>query len=131
MSIEEIKSEPIINKEHKKLIDMQFKDGNKLNSDVINMWMKVLSMDNSKEILEKAKPLGNYEDYLKKEEENYPGLYDYVMSLSDKEAIIKFNSLIDKFNAELDTIKKDFDFNKIRKYIEKARKITQGEIIKD
>ena len=127
MNFEKNSQKPVISKKDKELIDKNFRLGNKIYEDVLNLWMPMLLMSNSVKSLDCLRPIGHYEDYLQEIELNYPGIYDYVMSLSDIAFVTAFNKLIDQFNDDIARIKAEQDFDAIKKYVHKAREIVRGQ----
>ncbi|HRY82936.1 MAG TPA: hypothetical protein P5232_04555 [Candidatus Moranbacteria bacterium] len=115
MNIE--KKSPILSDDHKEMVDSSFNMGYKLDIDILNLWPTIIS----------PKPLEHYEEYLRRNEKGFPGMYDYIMLKSDPKAIVEFNNLVDKYNADLERIKKEADLEAISSYFERARKIIKGE----
>jgi len=102
-----------ISKNNKKLVDRNFDSKNKLYEDVLNVWAQAQMIPRNKEAIHTLGPIKHYEEYLAEIESGYPGIYNYVMSLSDPDLVVRFNRIIDDYNNDLDRIKEELDFDAI------------------
>jgi hypothetical protein len=110
---------------HKKMIKEDM-EGKKLYHDVLNC-LGLLLTDRGEDInVSKLHPLPHYEEYLRNEEAKYPGLRDLIMPLSDLVAVAKFDQLIDKFNNDLDRIKRAKDYQACANFVKEIFKFVRG-----
>ncbi len=81
---------------------------NGLYSDVFNIWLlpKTLYSENGINNLSK---LPTYEERLKEHDAKYS---DFIMSISDKEKINRFNEFVKLFNSELEQIRTTKNFKR-------------------
>ena len=73
------------------------------------------------ENIQNLEPMLHYEKYYReiyKEVETFPEVIDKIIELSDKEQIKKYDTLVDKFNSDLERIKKESDSSKIKYFFD-------------
>ena len=120
--------------ERRKLIDAHFTSGIGLYRDVINIWTPlpmVLDGDSIDDaFLVDLKPLPHYAEYL--DARQYaPSEIKYIAQKSSSEAITKFDSLIDEYNADRERIKKQKDGKKIKEFVSRAEALFKKPIPDD
>jgi len=138
----------------KREVESHFVSGEKkLYRDVLNFWpiwvdfFKSLPKEQLTEQLELLGPLSYYQESFlergKREVESlrassgektaqdhdiyYKEELSLVMKLSDKNLIIQYNELVDRYNKDLAQIKKEKDINTLCQYVQKVISIVDGK----
>lgn len=138
-----------INNQVNEYIELGFSDNRKLYRDAMNFWMQIntgfiKSMDPEKlkDYINNIKPIPHYEQgYIEKgikniesmdnedkesieyHEKHYKKELEGIMKSSDKEQVKKYDELVDKFNSDLDRIKKEMDLDSLEHYFNKIIEI--------
>jgi hypothetical protein len=92
----------------------------RLDIDAVNVWQNVLGR-----YLDRIKPAEHYETYIRRK--NAPPIADLIMQLSDPEAVVAFDRIVDDFNADLERIKRDNDFSALKQFVEMGAKIVYSK----
>lgn len=143
----ELSDEEKIQNRIKRGIDSAFSDGAKLFHDALNFWvdtntdyLKHLSPKQLKSHFDSLESLPYYQQaYLNKGEADakttleygdeegskfikisYPKETARIMELSDPKQVVKYDQLIDEFNAELPRIKQEQDLKSLENYYKRA-----------
>ncbi len=142
-------SEKKMNDQIQKYIEWGFSGDRKLYRDVLNFWMQInfnliksFESEKLKDYINNIKPIPYYEqgyrekgerevETMKNEnnknaeyhEKYYTTELRRITEISDKEQVEKYNNLVDKFNADLDRIKKESDINILEDYFNQVIEI--------
>lgn len=93
----------------KKLAEMGFAGGTKLSINYVNAFRGLYSLFRRRGKtmqFEEMQPVKTYEEYFS---QAYPDLCDYIMQLSDFEAVMALNCRAHVFNVDLERIKREKD----------------------
>lgn len=109
------------------ITERNFASGKKLDVDYLNVWT---SLRNRLELIKRDSldfqslpPALHYEKYL----QQYPEDVEYIMKLSDPEAVAAMDRLVDEYNADLERIRREKDFVAVGGFVARAIKIVDGE----
>lgn len=107
----------------RKMIDSHFTSGAGLYRDVMNIWAPLPMFADGDSIhdylLADLRLLPHYAEYIGAKQYT-PAEIDYIFQKSSLEAIAKFDTLIDEYNADLERIKKEKDGKKIKEFVHRA-----------
>lgn len=109
----------------RKIIDSHFTSGAGLYRDVMNIWAPLPMFVNGDSIdddfLADITPLPRYAEYIHARQYKYtPAEIDYIFQKSAPKAIVKFDALIDEYNADLERIRMEKDGKKIHEFVKRA-----------
>ena len=93
----------------------------RLDHDVYNVWHKLPF--NEEQWHGPIEPLQHYVERIERDAKNAA----LIRQLSDPEAVKAYDQLVDEFNASLPEINKTKDFDTIRKFWDRARKLIYSE----
>lgn len=125
-------------------VDKGFEKGEMLFQEVLNKWIPIGAAGRSKkpERLKRLEPLPLYEDYFKeKAEEDHkrakseesalenalftPHKAAYIMECSDPHQVGRYDALVAQYNADLERIKNEGDFDAALRYEERAEELVR------
>ena len=121
MSVEGGGDSPKMREHIKKRVDQGFSDGRKLYGDSYNEfgWLiAYVDIDSVQMIPPNYLPLKHYEEYIRAHSPQDE--LDYVMQLSDPEAVAAYNKFIDELNADLERIIKEKDVTALEAFLERG-----------
>lgn len=120
--------------EHSKIYQYameRFDAGCNLDHDSMNVWNSLAYvMPAVPQSLDKAKPRRHYRDYTAEIDQSHGENGEYVemiMQRSAPEAVSAFDALVDEFNADLDRIKLERDFEAIKRFVNKAKELVYSK----
>jgi len=97
----------------KAMVDSGFSGGRKLYGDAFNAWPIYRP-------IQRLCPVEHYENYLCR---TSPQSKDYIMSISDPEAVAAFDRLVDEFNADVERIKQQNDEATKDRFVQRAKEL--------
>lgn len=105
----------------------RFDDGYRLDHDTMNVWVILgYTIPSLPKSFEKLKPLRHYENYVRHIDQTHGENGEYaalLMEKSDPRAVAAFDALVDEFNADLDRIKNERDYETAKKFLTKAKEL--------
>ena len=119
---------PPIHPKIKEMVDSGFSNGRKLYGDRFNVWYLAWHCYNPKDT-QKLEPLPHYQQSMEEatfsngEHRYSPEGIEYVMQLSDAEAVAAFDQLVDEYNADLERIKTEQDFAAAHEFARRAKEL--------
>lgn len=104
-----------------------FDNGYQLEHDTINVWNNlVFIIPGIPQGLAKLNPRKHYEEYVREIDARHNENGEYValvMQRSTPARVAAFDKLADEFNADLERIKREEDFDSIQVYVKKAQEL--------
>lgn len=108
-----------------------FNGGCKMDHDAINVWGSLsFVLPGLSQTWDRVTPRRHYKEYVmesdKKNNENQK-YADFVMERSDPQAVAAFDALVDEFNADLERIKREKDYNALKNFLARAKELVYSK----
>lgn len=98
---------------------------NRLYSDVVDIFVAPATYIQADKF-ESLKPLPQYDEYIKEGVfKDTPEVVEFILARSSQEAVNKLNNIIDRFNADLDRIKREKDAAAVEAFCREANNLVK------
>ncbi|MEK7643073.1 MAG: hypothetical protein AAB372_01325 [Patescibacteria group bacterium] len=106
------------------VIDMQMDLETGLNGDCFNVWVPIYYVE-SLGRLDMLRPAPHYEERFRLKNESL--IADHIMKMSDPGAVVAFDLLVDEYNANLERVVREEDYETLRDLYRRASLLVRGQ----